>query len=361
MIVAYLDMIKRSLPRLRRIKNESGKGNLKILTDFNSLNRQIQITFYEYFNFEFEKQPEKFRNTFLSGKNKMKFLEVLNPRKYYILARNKYITHLFLDSAGIAKPELFCYYDPSSKIESAKIGYDYGSILKIFKEKSIDKCIIKTTETSHGEGVLLIKSIDYENNSCYLKSFKGDVIELAKILKNEPLVFESVIKQTDQFKKFNHSSVNTIRFMTILFPSGEAEVIAAFLRIGRNGSCVDNAGSGGNIDAAVDIETGKIHSAIQFNGWRNISPLTSHPDTGTLLDGVMIENWHDIKNKVLQFQQAMPFLKAIGWDIAITDNGPVVIEINDFWDETGQLFIGKGWKQEIERCYNTWIKQSNKP
>ncbi len=52
----------------------------------------------------------------------------------------------------------------------------------------------------------------------------------------------------------------------------------------------------------------------------------------------------------------MPFLRAIGWDIAITDQGPVVVEINDFWDETGQLFVRKGWKPEIENCYQEWEK-----
>ena len=261
-----------------------------------------------------------------------------------------------LESAGIPKPVLYCYYDPMSKIENNRIGYEYNSVLKILKEKSIANCIIKTNETSHGDGVLLIKSIDYKNNGCYLSAFNREVIELSKILKNEPLVFESVIEQTGQFKDFHVSSVNTIRFMTVLLPSGEARVIATFMRVGRKGACVDNAGNGGNIDAAVDIATGRIHSAIEFNGWRKTTPITNHPDTGALLESVIIENWHDITNRVIQFQQAMLFLRAIGWDIAITVQGPLVIEINDYWDETGQLFIGKGWKQEIENGYNEWKK-----
>jgi len=358
MLKDKIDKVKRALTRLHQINKETGKGNLKIIRDYYSLYKTIQITFFEYFNFEFEKQPELFRRTFLSAANKRKCLEILNSRDYFILARNKYITHLCLESAGVPKPVLYCYYDPMSKIDNNRIGYDHNSVLKILKEKSIGKCIIKTTETSHGEGVLLINSIEYKNDSCYLNSFNGDVIELSKILKKEPLVFESVIEQTSQFKNFNFSSVNTIRFMTLLLPTGEAKVIATFMRIGRNGSCVDNAGNGGNIDAAVDIATGRIHSAIEFNGWRKTTPITNHPDNGSLLEGIIIENWDDIKNKVTQFQQAMPFLRAIGWDIAITDQGPVVIEINDYWDETGQLFIGKGWKQEIENGYNEWKKHN---
>ena len=41
-------------------------------------------------------------------------------------------------------------------------------------------------------------------------------------------------------------------------------------------------------------------------------------------------------------------------DIAITDKGPVVIEVNDFWDRTGQYFIRRGWRNEIRDCYLAW-------
>ena len=50
----------------------------------------------------------------------------------------------------------------------------------------------------------------------------------------------------------------------------------------------------------------------------------------------------------------MPFCKAIGWDIAITDEGPVVIEVNEMWDRTGQYFIRRGWRNEIRDCYMAW-------
>ena len=58
--------------------------------------------------------------------------------------------------------------------------------------------------------------------------------------------------------------------------------------------------------------------------------------------------------EVKSFQSRLPFLKMIGWDIALTDNGPIVIEINNWWDTTGQLFIGKGWRDKVVACYDAW-------
>lgn len=352
----HYDTIKRTIIRLKEIKLESGKGFIEIVKDYYKLSRNIGISFYEYYKFEFEKQPEAFRDTFLSLSNKYHYLEILNPRKYYILARNKYITHLFLENAGIDKAELYCYYDCIGRTGNQRIGYDYESVLIILKSRKVNTCIIKPTEASHGEGVLLITSIDYTNGGCYLENHKGEVFELSQLLKKDPLIFESVIEQTDQFKRFNASSVNTVRFMTLLSTSGQAEIISAFVKIGKQGSCVDNAGDGGNIDAAINVATGEICFALQFDGWRKTKPIFHHPENGAQLNGVVIENWESIKNKLIRFQQAMPFLRAIGWDIAITDQGPVVVEMNDFWDETGQLFVHKGWKPEIENCYQEWKK-----
>ena len=108
------------------------------------------------------------------------------------------------------------------------------------------------------------------------------------------------------------------------------------------------------MDTCVDVETGEIKYAIQFEGWRNTKEIDSHPDSRQPLNGVLINNWQSIKSEVERFQQSFPFCKAVGWDIAITDDGPVVIEVNDFWDRTGQLFIRKGWRSDIRDCYLAW-------
>jgi len=104
------------------------------------------------------------------------------------------------------------------------------------------------------------------------------------------------------------------------------------------------------------MATGELQHVIQFDGWGKVKDITHHPDSGTLLSGVRIENWESIVGEVLKFQECMPYVKVAGWDIAITDEGPVVIEVNDFWDRTGQLFIRRGWREEIRDCYEAWRK-----
>jgi len=344
--------IIRFLERIKKIHKDTNTNYLSILLDFWSLKQKLNISFYEYYCFYLD-ENQRLRETFLSKINKTKFLSIINPRNYYIIARNKYLSHLFFNSTTIQRSELYLYYNPIVSPTGIICTNEEEVSLKI-KNLGIKEFVIKTTESSHGEGVIVIKNVREEGNKLILSRIDGKEIILTEILNREPLIFEKLIEQTEQFKSFNPTSINTVRFMTNLHPDGEVTIIGTFIKIGRLGAWVDNAGSGGNICANVDVNTGEISNVIEFNGWRNIKKITHHTDNNVLLEGVKIENWELLCKQVKSFQKQMPFLKAIGWDVAITNEGAVIIEMNDFWDETGQLFIGKGWLNQIEQLYNQW-------
>ena len=354
----FLAFWYRLIPWIIRYPAKSFGQRVKILFDYLHLYRTKGLRIDEYYEFEFEKRDEEFKKSFLGLNEQRHYLDFLNPIKYYSLARNKYLAHKVLESTGVRKSELYCYYEPEGRVyDSAEIASTVADVCRILKQKGVEQCVIKDTENSHGEGVMVVKTIEYLDDDCKLNYFNGKSVMLSEVLGKHPLIFEALIKQTAQFSSFNSSSVNTVRFMTTLYPNGEAKVVATFIKIGRAGSCVDNAGSGGNVDVCVDVETGKIQYAIQYDGWRKISEIEKHPDSGTQLNGVVIDNWEQIKADVIRFQQAMPWCKAAGWDIAITDEGPLVIEVNDFWDRTGQYFIHRGWRNEIRDCYKAWKKE----
>lgn len=353
--------VHRQLDRIKNMMRESGKNPIILLWHIVRLQYKRRFYLTEIHDYELDKRGEEYEKSFLNWEEQKKYLELLNPRKYYSLARNKYVTHLILEYAGIKnKPTLLCYYNPEFGLGSDRIGTDLKQVIQILKKKGLESFVVKTTESSHGDNVWVIKKIVFQNDDALLQRFDEEQIKLSDLLKKEPLIFESVINQTRQMSKLNESSVNTVRFMTVLLPEGNAKTIAAFMKIGRAGSCVDNAGSGGNVDAAVDVKTGRLYNAMEFNGWRNTRYITNHPDSKAVIEGMVIKNWDSVKNEVENFQRCLPYVKAAGWDIAITPDGPIIIEVNDMWDRTGQFFIGRGWKQEIEECYNAWKEYYNK-
>ena len=322
-----------------------------ILFDYLRLYQQKRLSTEEYYEFNFEKQDSVFKKSFLGSVEQGLYLLKLNPVRYYSLARNKFLAHLVLESAGIPMPKLLGHYNPLADNSDKEI----IDLLVRLKRDGKLPCVIKATESSHGDGVYVVKDIMSYNEETELVLINEKKVSLDSMLaRKDEFIIEEVIKQSKQFESFNKTSVNTVRFMTTLYPGGDAKIIAAFIKFGREGAFVDNAGSGGNLDACVDVESGTIMNSIEFEGFRKFKDVDVHPDSGTPLNGTVIEKWEDIKCQVINFQKKFPFIKAAGWDVAITDDGPVVIEVNDSWDRTGQLFIRKGWRSEIQSCYLAW-------
>ena len=352
---------RRSLLRWAATVDSTAMGSRAIVRDYIKLYKSKGLTTQEYYEFRFDKQNKEFRNSFLGLNEQRYYLDYLNPVRYSSLARNKYIAHKMLENTGVRKSVLYCYYQPeASYVASSENAGNLDDVLRILRNKNVKACVIKTTESSHGDNVWVIKAIEYQDGDAVMTRFDGKTLMLSSVLGNEALLFESVVRQTRQFAAFNESSVNTVRFMTTLYPDRSVRIIATFIKIGRAGKCVDNAGGGGNVDVCIDTPTGEIKYAIQYDGMHDVKDIEKHPDSGAQLNGVFIENWQAIKEEVKKFQQAFPYCKAAGWDIAITDDGPVVIEVNDFWDRTGQLFIRRGWRNEIRDCYFAWKKTGKK-
>ena len=94
------------------IKKYPWSQRLHVLCDYLSLYREKGLSFEEYYSFEFEKRDNAFRDYFL-GKNEARYyIDLLNPMKYYILSRNKYLAHRVLENVGVRMPVLYCCYNP---------------------------------------------------------------------------------------------------------------------------------------------------------------------------------------------------------------------------------------------------------
>jgi hypothetical protein len=105
---------------------------------------------------------------------------------------------------------------------------------------------------------------------------------------------------------------------------GEPKILFAELRMGRGGNRVDNI-SQGAIGAILDVETGRFFDGAVSS---ENDKFYSHPDTKYKFSDYTNPHWDEIKSFVIDAASRVPHLKYVGWDIALTPNGPVVVEAN---------------------------------
>lgn len=144
-------------------------------------------------------------------------------------------------------------------------------------------------------------------------------------------VVEEYVVQHHDMSAMCPSSVNTIRIVTLSSNSQmvgntgkHMDVAYAALRIGGGGSIVDNFHSGGMV-AAIDLATGElVTDAADMAG----HVFANHPTTGTKIKGFKVPYFQEALQMVHDAWEMSKIEGYLGWDIAITENGPVLIEIN---------------------------------
>ncbi|HOP65770.1 MAG TPA: sugar-transfer associated ATP-grasp domain-containing protein [Bacilli bacterium] len=284
------------LTKLKEIAQKEGKVYLFLIIDYLFLLIFRGFAFNDYLNYELYNKNFKERRQYVSVKDQDKFYEIVSPSKYKNKFSNKSnFMRLFKD---FTKRDFF---DKKNSIDD---------LVKFLNKH--DEIIIKPVDGLGGANISKIKTKNVKN----IDLFYNDVV------KNNYLV-EEVIKQHKSLAEFSKSSINTIRIMTSNI-NNKPKVIFATLRVGNGKSHVDNFHQGG-MASLVNIETGIITSdAVD----KNLTKYKYHPLSKKAFKGYKIPYFKETKELVLKAAKVVPEIKVVGWDIAITPNGPTIVEGN---------------------------------
>lgn len=209
-----------------------------------------------------------------------------------------------------------------------KYGIDYENIFELVREKKT--LALKPDEGTHGAGFL---KFSYRDKKYFINEKitpKSNIIEILQNTNNQYLVTE-FIKQHSNLAKIYPGSVNTAR-LTVFKKDGENAVIGnGYLRFGNSKTKgVDNVGAGG-ISADLDIATGYFKNGVCIGEDGQIKSCSQHPDTGVSITGYL-PNWNYATKMVLKIATAIPEIEYMGFDVAFTENGIKLPEINRFPD-----------------------------
>jgi hypothetical protein len=147
----------------------------------------------------------------------------------------------------------------------------------------------------------------------------------------------------------------TARVVTA-FAENKAQVLfaAAKLSVGKNITDNFSRGSTGNLGVGIDTTTGKLSEAwgVASNDWPIMQSFDFHPDTGQRIHGSDFPLWREVLDLALKAQNSLPELKTTGWDIAVTDEGVLLVEANCFWGiALMEVALQRGLRREVSKYY----------
>lgn len=284
----------------------------------------------------------------------------------YGFSFNEYLCYRFLEKTKAERLKFF------SDRDSVAFGYDMNDIndMAVFGDKM--NTYNKFRPFFGREAVSLASRSDYDVYAEYIAKHRqfvkknvykacGQSVELIDIsadrrsekelfdylISEGKVILEEVVEQGKQTAIFNTSSVNTIRCITLKTRT-EMLVPYCFMRTGRKGSFIDNGRSGG-LFVGIDPQTGILGTdGVDENGIR----YTAHPDSKVQFKGYQLPDWNSAISMCIKMAEEVSSVRMIGWDIAYTDQGWIVIEGNALTEVIGpQCTWLRGIRDDIERFY----------
>ena len=139
-------------------------------------------------------------------------------------------------------------------------------------------------------------------------------------------LFQSCIEADPALARICGGGVPTVRVVTLDRGAGP-EIYRTSIKLTGGGNVADNFWRKGNLIAPVDPVTGSMGSALTGFGIDGAF-VDDHPDTGAKIAGVVLPHWQACRDLALAAAGVTQGSLVLGFDIALSKHGPVLIEAN---------------------------------
>lgn len=196
--------------------------------------------------------------------------------------------------------------------------------------------VLKPVAGVHGEGVRLLR---WEAGSLKEGAQLVDPVSLFRHMAGFSykawMLQERLYAHRNIFDLSGSEKLQTARVVTIAPRQGEVQVPIAYLRIICGDDPFDNFnfGTSGNLVATVDLGSGRLKHVLGAHpSGFGIVEHRHHPLTGQAFEDFCLPHAAEVVQLVQRAARAFRPLCTIGWDVAITDAGPLLMEGNVTWD-----------------------------
>lgn len=127
--------------------------------------------------------------------------------------------------------------------------------------------------------------------------------------------------------------LQTLRVVTLRDDAGDTRILLTLLRIAVGSEAVDSFRAGATRNALAVVSPGGVTTAtyrVAQSGF-GLDRMPVHPVTGAGTEGFAVPEWEAVRSLALRAAAVFAPLRAVGWDVAVTDDGPVLVEANAWW------------------------------
>ena len=283
------------------------------------------------------------------------FQRKVNPLRWICLTEDKAVFFAYCKAAGLRVAPYLAIFDPHGGWTTGGETLSGRSQWERFFEGLPNELVTKPATGIHGEGLTvyrkkppasklytrLIEEMEHPSPHAWDDHF-GRMSgrwhsEIGRI------VLQPILRNHSEIRELTGTeALQTARIVTWIDESGGVQIYLALFKIivGTNLHDNYNYGLSGNLTANIDLATGALNNVTSASPDKiGFSIVANHPKTGRPISGFGLPHWGEARELVCQAAQLFWPLRTIGWDVAITQDGPILMEGNSFWDEFNHLVV----------------------
>lgn len=281
---------------------------------------------------------------FLSRKEGTELQEAINPVIFAPTLKNKALFYKMLKLADLPHPEVYAIFNKNTAgcDSSGNIIESKQQWKNFFENRIPNEFVMKPAYGSEGKG---FKCIARHEDGFY----SGNRRYSAEQLYHEMMDYPHCDCYIIQRKLTNHrafesvtglKALQTVRVVTFIRKDSLPVLIWSLPKFIVGDNVIDNTCHGriNNFYCFADNQTGRVDKGFVFCPEKGtIEDISLHPDTGKNIEGFMLPCWDEVVELVKKASKVFLPVRGVGWDIAIADEGPFIVEGNIWWEIGGKI------------------------
>jgi hypothetical protein len=325
----------------------AGRRMTSILADVVSLRRgpgQLVPAEFFYYRLWEPRLTQEAKRQFVGKQAQHPMHIACNNTGWYAAAADKLLFQTLMTGAGFPGPELLAVTAPGRLVPGGRVLRDQAEIAGFLRDPANYPLFAKPIDGKYSISVVSADAFDAGANGVMLQG--GNLVtaeDLAVTLagREAGYIIQRRMKAHPRLTALFGPPLWSVRVLVLLTTTGPI-IHRAVAKIATGLNPADNFWRRGNMIGAIDLATGQITRVVRGTGVdMALNPL--HPDTGRAIIGTVIPDWDSLAALVKDTSRLLPAIRTQSWDIAVTDEGPIPLEVNFGGDlNLAQLASGAG-------------------
>lgn len=269
---------------------------------------------------------------------------------YDVITKDKFYSTSFFEANNISCIKNLALLDNQFVIHR---NGKCGTLEEIFGFHS--PFILKNTILESQKGVFVCT---IENNNIVIMNKRFSIAEFGRFLGRGKWVVQDFICPNKEIRRFNNSALNIARIVTIR--RGETiEYLSGFQSFATGSKSIDNWGDDA-IFVGIDISASCLKKYGFYHPCSSKGTITdSHPDSRIRFEGYRMPELNEAVELCKRAHRLLFFAFIIGWDVAMTDSGPMILEANETPGINAVQCLDGGLREKIINNAKITINRGN--